>query len=191
MKYIFIIILLFLFNHKALSDSLDYNLLIANPRMLDSRFKESVVILFYHNKFGASGLVINKLEKKLTVLELFDAVKLPIPKGFVDKELNIFWGGPINAHHLFFIHSSDYKSKNSIIHNNNFIITRSAEVLYDIAKNKGPKKFIIVKGFAIWSPGQLDEELNRDTWGKKTNYYLNIFNNDKDMWKILINSQGA
>ena len=62
MKYIFIIILLFLFNHKALSDSLDYNLLIANPRMLDSRFKESVVILFYHNKFGASGLVINKLE---------------------------------------------------------------------------------------------------------------------------------
>ena len=93
--------------------------------------------------------------------------------------------------HLFFIHSPDYQSKDSIISIENFIITRSSEILYDIAINRGPKNFIIIKGFAIWSPRQLDEELNNDAWEKKTNYYLNIFNNNHDMWQSLINSQGA
>ena len=189
MKIFFTIILLLFFNHKAFCDNSNYSFLIASPQILDSRFKESVILLLYHNKFGALGLVINKQEEKISMLELFDDTKMLRPDDLVNRELTIFWGGPINTHHLFFIHSSDYKSKNSIILNEDFIVTRSAEVLYDIAKNKGPKEFIIIKGFSVWSPGQLNEELNRGSWEKKINYYFSIFENGKNMWKTLINSQ--
>jgi len=190
-KYIFTFVIFISFTFKVFSNDLNYNILIADPKMLDSRFQESVILLFYHNKFGASGLVINKEENKITIKELFDSAKLSLPDGFVDNQLNIFWGGPINSHHLFFIHSKDYISKNSIILNENFIVTRSSTVLYDIAINKGPKDFIIVKGFSIWSPGQLDEELKKGSWEKKTNNYFRIFDNDKNMWQTLINLQKA
>ena len=96
-----------------------------------------------------------------------------------------------NNHHLFFIHSSEYKSKNPIIINNRFSITRSSDILYDIANDKGPDKFIIVKGFSVWSPGQLNEELNRNSWEEMKDIYLNIFDNNKNIWQILINSQGV
>ena len=109
----------------------------------------------------------------------------------VNKQLTIFWGGSINTHHLFFIHSPEYKNNNSIISNESFVVTRSSDVLYDIVKNKGPKNFIIIRGLSIWSPHQLDEELSSGSWDKKVNYYLSIFDNDKNMWQILVNSQGA
>ena len=191
MKYFFLFILTFFISFKAFSNESNYNFLIASPKIADSRFKESVILLFYHNKFGASGLAINKEEKKITIKDLFDSAKIPLPKGFINNQLSIFWGGPINSHHLFFIHSTDYKNENSIIFNENFIVTRSSDVLYDIAKNKGPKDFIIIKGFSIWSPDQLDEELKRGTWEKKINYYFKIFDNYENMWQTLINSQGA
>jgi len=186
-KYLLVIALLFFYNYKAFAE----NFLIANPQMQDSRFKESVILLLYHNEFGASGLVINKPEKTMNILELFSAANMPIPDNIINKDLRIFWGGPINNHHLFFIHSSEYKSKNPIIINNRFSITRSSDILYDIANDKGPDKFIIVKGFSVWSPGQLNEELNRNSWEEMKDIYLNIFDNNKNIWQILINSQGV
>ena len=191
LKYIFLLILIIFFNHRVFADNLNYDFLIANPQMQDSRFKESVIIMFYHNKFGASGLVLNIPEEKISVEQLFDATGLTHPKDLVNKELTIYWGGPINTRHVFFVHSPDYSSKNPIIANENFIITRSSEILFEIAQNKGPKNFIIIKGFAIWSPGQLDTELNEGVWEKKSNHYLSIFNNGQEMWKNLLNSQDA
>ena len=191
MKNLFLLVIFLVFYNKAYCDNLNYNFLVASPQMSDTRFKESIVLLFHHNKFGASGLVINKEQKKISTKELFNSTNILLPEDFVNKQLTIFWGGPINTHHLFFIHSPEYKNNNSIISNESFVVTRSSDVLYDIVKNKGPKNFIIIRGFSIWSPHQLDEELSRGSWDKKVNYYLSIFDNDKNMWQILVNSQGA
>lgn len=191
MKNLFLLVIFLVFYNKAYCDNLNDNFLIASPQMLDSRFKESIVLLFNHNTFGASGLVINKEQEKISTKELFNSTNILLPEGFVNKQLTIFWGGPINTHHLFFIHSPEYKNDNSIISNESFIVSRSSDILYDIAKNKGPKNFIIIRGISVWSPNQLDEELIRGSWDKKVNYYLSIFDNDKNMWQILVNSQGA
>ena len=99
------------------------------------------------------------------------------------------WGGPVESDHIFFIHSSDYTSKDFISSNKDFTITRSAEVLFDIAKNKGPENYLILSGIAVWIQGKLDYEMEQNSWDKKTNNFIPLFDNVDDMWSRIINSQ--
>ena len=139
--------------------------------------------MFYHNQEeGAAGLVINKPIERMTISELFESSNMTKPKKIIDKQITLYWGGPVDPEHIFFIHSSDYKSNNFIISNKDFTITRASKVLFDIAKNKGPKEYIILSGIAVWKPGQLDSELMRNDWDKKLNNYTPLFDNGKEMW---------
>ena len=61
MKYIFLLVVIFLFQQNVRSEDILEEFLIANPDMLDPRFQETVIILFHHNQTGAVGLVVNKL----------------------------------------------------------------------------------------------------------------------------------
>ena len=90
MKYFFfVIVLFFLFSNNAWSNDLDYNFLVANPKMSDNRFKESVIMMFFHNKFGASGLTLNKPFEKKSMKQLFETINFPYPKDLVNKEITI------------------------------------------------------------------------------------------------------
>ena len=111
------------------------------------------------------------------------------PEKIVDKEITLYWGGPVDAEHVFFIHSSDYKSNDFISSNRDFTITQEPKILFDIVKNKGPKEYIILSGIAAWEPGQLDSEMMQNNWDRKLNNYTSLFDNGKEMWSRLINSR--
>ena len=125
----------------------------------------------------------------MSINKLFKSSNLVSPKNMVQKEIILYWGGPVNPEEIFFIHSSDYKSNDFILSNNDFIVTREPKVLYDIAEDKGPKNYLIISGISIWSPGQLDHEMVRGDWKKKSNSYIRLFDNGREMWNRLINSQ--
>ena len=186
----FIFLILFiLFQQKVWSKDIVNEFLIAEPQMKDSRFKETVIFMFSHNQDGAAGLVINKPIKTMSINKLFKSSNLVSPKNMVQKEIILYWGGPVNSEQIFFVHSSDYKSNDIILSNNDFTITREPKVLFDIAKNKGPKNYLIISGISVWSPGQLDHEMLRGSWKKKSNSYIRLFDNGREMWNRLINSQ--
>ena len=157
--------------------------------MQDPRFKETVIVILYHNQEGAAGLVVNKPIETISVIELFESNNMTPPEKIVKKEIMLYWGGPVEPENIFFIHSSDYKSNDFILSNRDFTITRSPEILFDIAKNKGPKKYIILLGIAAWEPGQLESEMVRGDWDKKLNNYTPLFDNGKGMWSHLISSR--
>ena len=157
--------------------------------MADMRFKETVIFMLSHNQDGAVGLVINKPIETMSINKLFTGSNLDSPKKIVQKEIVLYWGGPVNPEHIFFVHSSDYKSNDFILSNNDFIITREPKVLFDIAENKGPKNYLIISGIAVWSPGQLDHEIVRGDWKIKSNSYIRLFDNGNKMWSRIINSQ--
>ena len=74
--------------------------------MQDPRFKETVIVMLYHNhEEGAAGLVINKPIETMFISELFKNSNIVPPKKLVEKEIIIYWGGPGNPEHIFFIHS--------------------------------------------------------------------------------------
>jgi len=163
--------------------------LLAKPHMKDIRFRETVIVMLYDNKEeGAAGLVLNKPLEKMFLTNLLDAVNLTPPKNMMEKEITLYWGGPVEPKHIIIIHSSDYKSKDFLLSNDHFTITRKPKVLMDIASNRGPKKYIILSGIAVWSPGQLDFEKERGDWYKKKNNYIKLFDNGIEMWSRLISS---
>ena len=191
MRFILIpLILFFSFQQYAWSENILTEYLVAKPTMQDLRFKETVIVMLYHNQEeGAAGLVVNKPIETMSIRELFKSSNLSPPDKMKEKEITIYWGGPVDPQHIFFIHSSDYKSNDSISSNNDFTITREPKILFDIAKNKGPKEYIILSGIAVWEPGQLDSEMMRGDWDKKLNNYTPLFDNGKEMWSHLISSR--
>ena len=190
MRNLFLFLFLFFsFPQNILSEDISTELLVATTNMPDPRFKETVIFMFYHNEEGAAGLVVNKPLSTMSIIELFKDNNITLPKKIVQKEITLYWGGPVHPEHIFFIHSSDYNSSNPIFSNKDLIVTRSAEILFDIATNKGPEKYIILSGIAAWDPDQLDFEINQGGWDKKINSYLSIFDNGKEMWGRIINSK--
>ena len=190
MRYLLLFLILFFYSNKIIGgENIFTELLVANPYMQDPRFQETVIVILYHNQEGAAGLVINKPIETIPVIELFESNNMMPPKKIVKKEIMLHWGGPVEPEHIFFIHSSDYKSNDFILSNKDFTITRSPEILFDIAKNNGPKEYIILLGIAAWAPGQLESEMLRGDWDKKLNNYTMLFDNENDMWSRLISSQ--
>lgn len=184
------LIFLFLFQQNAWAKNIFTEFLIAKPHMQDPRFKETVIVMLYHNQEeGAAGLVVNKPIEVLSISEFFVNSNMPLPKNIVEKKITLYWGGPVEPENIFFIHSSDYKSNDFISSNNNFTITQEPKILFDIAKNKGPKEYIILSGIAVWEPGQLDSEMKRGDWDRKFNNYTPLFDNGKEMWSHLISSR--
>ena len=184
------LILFFSFQHNTWGENSLTEFLVAKPYMQDPRFKETVIVMLYHNpKEGAAGLVVNKPIETMSIIELFKSSNLIPPDKIEEKEVTIYWGGPVDPQHIFFIHSSDYKSNDFISSNNDFTITREPKIIFDIAKNKGPKEYIILLGLAVWEPGQLDSEMMRGDWDKKLNNYTPLFDNVKEMWSHLISSR--
>ena len=190
MRFLFLFLILFFsFQQKTFGESKLTEFLVAKPHMPDPRFKETVIVMLYHNQDGAAGLVLNKPIETMSIRELFQSSNLNPPDKMKENEVTLYWGGPVDPQHIFVIHSSDYKSNNFISSNNDFTITREPKILFDIAKNKGPKEYIILSGIAIWEPGQLDSEMMRGDWDKKLNNYTPLFDNGKEMWSHLINSK--
>ena len=191
MRYIFLLLILFFsFQQNTWGENILTEFLIAKPNLQDPRFKETVIVMLYHNQEeGAAGLVINKPIESMSISKLFDRSNMTVPEKIIEKEITLYWGGPVDPEHIFFIHSSEYKSIDFIISNKDFTITRESKVLIDIAKNKGPKEYIILSGIAVWEPGQLDSEIMRKDWDKKLNNYTPLFDNGKEMWNHLISSK--
>jgi putative transcriptional regulator len=191
MRFLFLILILFFsFQQKTWGEAILTELLVAKPHMPDPRFRETVIIMLYHNQEdGAAGLVLNKPIETMSINELFESSNLNPPDEMKEKEITVYWGGPVNPQHIFFIHSTDYMSNDFISSNSDFTVTREPKILFDIAKNKGPKEYIILSGIAVWEPGQLDSEMMRGDWDKKLNNYTPLFDNGKEMWSHLISSR--
>ena len=191
MRCIFLFLILFFSCQQSTwSENILTEFLVAKPYMQDPRFKETVIIMLYHNQEdGAAGLVVNKPIETMSIRELFKSSNLSPPDTIEENDITIYWGGPVDPQHIFFIHSSDYKSNDFISSNNDFTITQEPKILFDIAKNKGPKEYIILSGIAVWEPGQLDSEMMRGDWNKKLNNYTPLFDNGKEMWSHLISSR--
>ena len=70
---------------------------------------------------------------------------------------------PLKKKKIFILHSNEYQSSST---NNYGIISISQDydILFDIAKNKGPENSVVILGYSGWENGQLEGEMERDHW---------------------------
>ena len=139
--------------------------LIATEKMNDNRFEKTVIVMLENNEDGAWGLVINKPIGHLPIALLID------PSLNTSKEreklykinIPVFWGGPVETKKIFILHSNEYESESTNSYGD-LSISQDYNILFDIAKNKGPKKSLVILGYSGWGDGQLEGEMEKDHW---------------------------
>ena len=167
-------------------ESVKDNFLVATERMLDPRFKKTVIAMFQNDENGAWGLVINKT---IGLISLGELIKISEnsnsnKKNLYNKKIPIFWGGPVDRHRIFIIHSNEYESESTKKYNE-ISISTDLKTLLKIAENKGPKNNLVIVGVSSWGPGQLEGEMEGDHWIlSKIKKDLIFEGNDLEKWKI-------
>ena len=145
--------------------SVKNHFLIATEKMTDNRFSKTVIVMLESDENGAWGLTINKRLGTMPIALLIDPSLNTSEERKELFKLNvpIFWGGPVDSKEIFVLHSNEYKSESTIKYQN-ISISQDYEILLDIAKNKGPKKSLVILGYSGWGKGQLEGEMERDHW---------------------------
>lgn len=158
--------------NKSLSNSfLDGQLLIAMPLMTDNRFARSVIYLCAHSEEGAMGLIVNQTAPNFSFPDLLERLDI-VPgdrKGEWHRDslatMPIHVGGPVETGRGFVLHSSDYfVSESTLSIDQDICLTATLDILKAIADGCGPSRAILALGYAGWSPGQLEDEIQANGW---------------------------
>jgi putative transcriptional regulator len=142
--------------------SLKGQLLIATPAIRDPRFERAVILMVWHDRDGAFGIVINRPlgEKPLVDILAAFGKKDVAAAGNVP----VFLGGPVQPEVSFVIHGTDYRRPATHDINARLAVTPTGEAVEDMARNGGPAQHLIAFGYAGWGQGQLEDELSRNAW---------------------------
>ena len=138
-------------------------LLIATPQVVDPRFSHSVVLICGHDHNGAMGLILNRLIDELKFKDLIGQLGIQLSEAS-DANNPVHFGGPIEMGRGFVIHSTDYLHETSIKILDKLALTSTVEILNLLAQGKGPKEKILALGYAGWSAGQLEIEMQKGGW---------------------------
>ena len=147
---------------------LDDQFLIAMPGMKDDRFARAVIYICAHSDEGAMGLIINQSQQlmfpdllvQLGVLDEAEAIRLPPPaRDFVVRN-----GGPVDRSRGFVLHTDDYKVESSLPISDEVCLTATVDILRAISLGRGPRKALMMLGYAGWGAGQLESEIAANGW---------------------------
>lgn len=129
------------------------DVIIAPPRMQDSRFAKSVIMLT-HNQMGATfGLCLNKPSNN-TVADLTPELDIDLP-----YDIPLYWGGPVNPQTIWMLHSSEWQIDQTIPINEHWAMTSNISMFHHIADGDHPNYYRFTFGFSGWAKGQLASEL--------------------------------
>jgi putative transcriptional regulator len=152
--------------------------LVATPDMGGSGFEHAVILMIHHDQDGALGVVINRPVAMHPIAEIMDWIgeKHDGVKG----EVQIFAGGPVEERIGFILHSADYHRPETITIGPGVAVTSSPEILRDMGMGKGPNKALVAFGYAGWTAGQLEGEMNQNAWVTAPLDAKLIFDTDPD-----------
>jgi len=133
-------------------------MLIAAPSMQDPNFVRTVVLICQHDENGAVGLVINRegpvgISDVLEKLEIDHAAPYDAPT---------WTGGPVRPGTGFVLWRGKVDPDEGWNVGDGVAVSPSADRLGRLAGTGSP--FALCLGYAGWSPGQLDHEVQTGSW---------------------------
>ena len=170
--------------------SLQNHLLIAMPSLDDPYFERSLTYICEHNDEGAMGIVINQ-PSTMTLKQLLEQTDKEIEVAEDKREQIILAGGPVSQERGFVLHSDQGQWGSSLMLADNIVVTTSKDILTAIGTNAGPDKSVIALGYAGWSAGQLEKELQENAWltiEADTDILFNLPIHEK--WQAAVNKLG-
>ena len=164
--------------------SLKGQLLLDNGRLQGSCFRRAVLLICQHDPDGAFGLILNhptgqKIGEALTA-NLSEQIKAN----------DIFAGGPVQPHALSYLHADDFLPDANVLPNLN--LDHSLDDLVELADSfSATQRVKVFAGYAGWSPGQLDDEMKRDTWLTHPASIDLVFHSPPgELWPLILKQKG-
>ncbi|MCB1592100.1 MAG: YqgE/AlgH family protein [Alphaproteobacteria bacterium] len=143
-------------------------LLLAMPSMGDPRFERAVVFMCSHDEHGAMGLVVNHTLPGIAFHELVKQLDLrsDIVVDLKALRMPVMNGGPVESARGFLLHSPDFNREETVVisGDHEYGVTGTVEAVQDIVCGKGPDNLLFILGYAGWSAGQLDWEIQQNAW---------------------------
>src|SRR3954463_8268755 len=149
---------------------LDGQVLVAMPGMADERFARAVIYICAHSAEGAMGIVLNRpasdlnfpdLLVQLEIVPEMERIRLPNRV----SAMQVLMGGPVETSRGFVLHSPDfYIDQSTLPIDDEVCLTATIDILRAIAKGEGPTSAVLALGYAGWSAGQLESEIQANGW---------------------------
>ena len=168
----------------AAMDSLRGKLLIASPALVDPNFHRTVILLAEHTDEGAMGLVLNRPAETL----VSDVV--PDLSPLAEEDAPVYFGGPVASDSVIVLAEFDDPRRAGVLLDDDlgFVGSESAE-LGDLTD--GVRRARVYAGHAGWGPGQLEGELEEDSWIIEPPQREEIFAADPDgLWAAVLRRKG-
>lgn len=173
------------------ADSLVGKLLIAMPSLGDPNFQRTVVLLGAHSlDEGAFGLVINRT-LDVGMKDILAELGLEPPDGALPAVLS---GGPVEPSHGFVLFEPDDSAagEDHLVLPEGIAVSGSTETLAGCASGELAARFSLILGYSGWYPGQLENEIEENSWLVAPLTTSIIFEVPyEDRWVAALNSIGV
>lgn len=161
-------------------------LLISEPYLGDQNFDRSVILLCEHNEDGAFGFVLTKMSG-VSLNQVIDEID------FAKGELLI--GGPVQQDTLHFVYNFKENISDSSKIDNELYWGGDFEEVKDhiLAGNVNLGNFKFFVGYSGWGEGQLQEEIDSNSWIVTDHFPKKLIFNTKpeDLWRQILIHMGG
>jgi putative transcriptional regulator len=163
--------------------------LIATPAIKDPIFASSLIYLCEHNENGSMGLVINH-ETSQILDDVFRQLDIHCENDAI-KNQPVYVGGPVQLEQGFVLHSNGGHWQNSVEVSTGIHLTSSLDILQAVANGKGPEDYLVILGFSGWASGQLESELQQNSWlTAACDADLLFHQKPEDKWQVAFDTLG-
>ena len=159
-------------------ESLKGKLLIANGNLFGDTFRQTVILMAEHDEDGALGFVLNQ-PSEVQVDRAAVSSRLQV----VDDVLYV--GGPVHPH--VFAVLAEFPGADV---STRLIFDAVGFVPFD--SDPGPvTRARIFAGYSGWGPGQLEGEMEENSWIVAPATANLVFGDPSDMWQLALKALGG
>jgi len=162
-------------------ESLEGQLLVATPQLMDPNFARSLVLLIQHSDEGALGVVINRPLGK-TIQELWREVG----SSPCHSRRPVYLGGPVPGP-LMSLHDRPSLAEAEPVPGVFFAAKK--QHLDALVLSEEPEYKVFV-GHAGWGAGQLENELGQGAWRTVAATAQWVFSTDEVLWEAVFRQLG-
>jgi putative transcriptional regulator len=163
-------------------DSLRGNLLIAGSGLWDPNFRRTVVLVGHHDEEGAVGVVLNR------ATEVAVNVAVPPLAELVEPGERLFIGGPVQPQSAVVVADFERPEEAEIL---------ALGTIGFLPEEVGPdevggiRRARVFAGYAGWGPGQLEAELDQDSWIVEPALAADVFTSQPEhLWSGVLKRKG-
>jgi putative transcriptional regulator len=170
-------------------------LLVATPPLDDPNFDRTVVYVLEHSDLGAVGVVINRVDGTVSgsdeLVEAFDLAALREWQPHLAAPATVFLGGPVGEDSLIALARGVGRTDEGWGAVTQTIGTVDLSMSPDEAAEH-IDSVRIYRGYAGWSGGQLDAEIDAGAWMVFECLDDDLFSSAPDqLWRTVVRRQGG